>query len=737
MPPIDPRLAHYAGIHPLVESQDYTVRTTLFSGTTLLILLILMGGVMLYASWEGRRTRKQNFFQYAFSRPLTWIACIGMLFIVGVNMFVNDPDPKDPASRVLMGEVRDLPELAEAGYKVLIEKYPDSLDLHMQYIENHFNCSYQWGRKGGKVYTRNDRDIQNYYHEKIYTEDQNEIGNMGSAVCYYYLGNHEEALFRLDRVNHENLKYVNFFRARMEQSAGNPNEADSLYRKEIETNGYKKGAYALLSAHYFKTKNYAKLSELGKKEDAIQFIPSEYLRYAAIMNNDPVSYFSSLFKEIGYQINWPGFIAALLILLLWTLYVRSIDLFSPERWSLVVFTILAGALCAIMALPLYDVVNFIGGFDMNGRFFNDLLYCIFGIGMIEEIVKIIPLLIYMALTKRLKEPADYIVFGCFSALGFATLENILYFQEESHSLYYGRALVSVTGHMCYTSVIAYFIILAKYRFRQPMAPFFLAGLLIAATIHGLFDFFIFWGDGGGIVFLSIVIHLLSLMLLGFFINNALNHSPFSKGEVGIETSFLAQNLVGGLVLVLLFEFFVFALFYGPNWANYKTMTSIFTGSYSVAFAALNLSNIDVMSGEWLKFRPRFKEFRNNYNKAVGLRVKLKPIQGSEKLILPNGSVTGKILQRVKLNRDNRYYLLKLDQPVSFFNRDWDVVLIRPKSNTLTIEPGEPMLVYFIVVLDWRLLAAKQKDRSFFRFIDWAWAEAKEDKQPKSETEGSQ
>jgi hypothetical protein len=175
-------------------------------------------------------------------------------------------------------------------------------------------------------------------------------------------------------------------------------------------------------------------------------------------------------------------------------------------------------------------------------------------------------------------------------------------------------------------------------------------------------------------------------------------------------------------MILLFEFVNYALQFGPHWGTYQLLTSVFTGTYSLAFAALNLSNIDVMHGEWLSFRPRFREFRKNYNKAVGLRIRIRPMKGSTKLPLHQGPLRGKILNRVKLKNDNRYYAVQLDQPFIYQHKEWNLILIRPKSNSQIIEPGETAMIYFILPLAPELLDAQIKDKRFYWFIDWAWAD---------------
>ena len=88
------------------------------------------------------------------------------------------------------------------------------------------------------------------------------------------------------------------------------------------------------------------------------------------------------------------------------------------------------------------------------EFFNDFIYCILGIGAIEELMKIIPLFLVMFFSKQLKEPIDYVVFASISALGFAFIENLIYFDEAGLKTIQGRSLSSTVTHMFNSSLIA-------------------------------------------------------------------------------------------------------------------------------------------------------------------------------------------------------------------------------------------------------------------------------------------
>jgi RsiW-degrading membrane proteinase PrsW (M82 family) len=93
------------------------------------------------------------------------------------------------------------------------------------------------------------------------------------------------------------------------------------------------------------------------------------------------------------------------------------------------------------------------------------------------------------------DPMDGIVYACASALGFATLENIIYVfssLETSVTLAVGtgvvRALLSVPGHALFSSMWGYSLGQAKFRPVEERSGIIIRGLILAMILHGLFNF---------------------------------------------------------------------------------------------------------------------------------------------------------------------------------------------------------------------------------------------------------
>ena len=135
---------------------------------------------------------------------------------------------------------------------------------------------------------------------------------------------------------------------------------------------------------------------------------------------------------------------------------------------------------------------------------------IFQTGICEELCKIVPVLIYIFWKKRTAQPLTIVLLGVFSGLGFAAFENMHYANRavlNSAYLTYNHGAAGlqegVTGamvnvllrsmslvfvHAIYSGIFSYFIALGHITQKRRVA-LALVGLLVAATVHGLYNSF--------------------------------------------------------------------------------------------------------------------------------------------------------------------------------------------------------------------------------------------------------
>jgi RsiW-degrading membrane proteinase PrsW (M82 family) len=115
------------------------------------------------------------------------------------------------------------------------------------------------------------------------------------------------------------------------------------------------------------------------------------------------------------------------------------------------------------------------------------LYAVGVIGVIEELVKFIPFWLIGMRLHHFDEPIDGIVYASFVALGFASYENWYFLPELEGGAAVARAFASPLVHVMFASIWGYACSRAKIEGR-PLLPAALAGLALAALLHGLYDF---------------------------------------------------------------------------------------------------------------------------------------------------------------------------------------------------------------------------------------------------------
>jgi len=323
------------------------------------------------------------------------------------------------------------------------------------------------------------------------------------------------------------------------------------------------------------------------------------------------TYYSTILNQFVHDIESSGFFAAFLILVCWILFLRQIDVYEKEKWRYILLTCLLGMFFTFAAYFLYDAFRIYFHFELNGSVVHDFLYCIFGIGIIEEIVKFIPLLIILAFTDEINEPIDYIVYASVSALGFAFVENLMYFNEGSLFIIHGRALSAVITHMFDASVIAYGLILNKYKHKGNIFTAFFLSYLVAAFMHGFYDFWLLNKSVSDLSIITIVFMIFTFVWYHTLIANALNNSPFFDKDKIINAQRLKDYLLYALSSVLALEYIILSMKFGPTVGNIGFIASIISGSFLIFFLAKNLSSYHVAKNEWRPLMGRTFLVKNN------------------------------------------------------------------------------------------------------------------------------
>jgi len=165
------------------------------------------------------------------------------------------------------------------------------------------------------------------------------------------------------------------------------------------------------------------------------------------------------------------------------------DRYDKEPLFLLTKVFLLGALSVIPVLIVENILIRINIFQgLLGATFTAFIVA----GMTEEYFKRLVVLYTAYNSKYFNEKLDGIVYCSFSALGFATIENIIYVVFRFSSNYYVgimRGILSVPAHSLFAITMGYYLSLAKYTEEEGLRKkYFLKSLWIPVILHGLFNF---------------------------------------------------------------------------------------------------------------------------------------------------------------------------------------------------------------------------------------------------------
>jgi len=180
--------------------------------------------------------------------------------------------------------------------------------------------------------------------------------------------------------------------------------------------------------------------------------------------------------------------------LFWAAYHYHKDRDLPEPPGNLVLCFALGVAAAWLSKGAYAGLEPLGlrldavalGQDDPWRLF---LYAMLAIGPIEELSKLLPFVLVVLRFRALDEPVDGIIYASFIALGYAAVENFYYLELLTPGAAIARGFAGPVIHIVFASIWAYWISRAQLAERPRLRPA-VTGLLIAAALHGLYDFLV-------------------------------------------------------------------------------------------------------------------------------------------------------------------------------------------------------------------------------------------------------
>ena len=170
--------------------------------------------------------------------------------------------------------------------------------------------------------------------------------------------------------------------------------------------------------------------------------------------------------------------------------IYRVDRYDKEsHWQLIICFVL-GMLITFPAMHLEAFGESFGLSEPKNLNLGELFLLSFiVVGLTEELVKFLVLICYAYPRRAFNEPLDGIVYSVMIAMGFATLENLIYADRWGLETTVLRAFTAVPAHAVFGVFMGYYVGLAKFS-KGKKISLILTGIILATVIHGIYDFFI-------------------------------------------------------------------------------------------------------------------------------------------------------------------------------------------------------------------------------------------------------
>jgi len=298
-------------------------------------------------------------------------------------------------------------------------------------------------------------------------------------------------------------------------------------------------------------------------------------------------------------------IISFLISFIWLIYIYRLDIFDKEKKRYILLIVIISSILTSFAEIPYHFIHSLGFTDVENPI-NSFIYSVFGIGLIEETVKFIPLIIILWLTKAIDEPYDYILYASASALGFSFIENAMYINQNGIEIINARALYATVAHMTFSSIIAYGLFLIKFKkTRLPAIIIFPFFYFLAIFSHGFYDFWLINKSVSMFSGLTTIFFLITVHIWFSIKNNTINTSNHYNELKSLDNDKLKIFLSISLLSILMFSYVYVALKWNSKTANVFFTKSVFAYGYIIFYIIATLSNFDLVKGFIKPFKISF------------------------------------------------------------------------------------------------------------------------------------
>jgi RsiW-degrading membrane proteinase PrsW (M82 family) len=418
-----------------------------------------------------------------------------------------------------------------------------------------------------------------------------------------------------------------------------------------------------------------------------------------------------------------------------------IDIFQKDDIKYLLPIFIGGALSTQLVLGLEYILPTSPYFEFNGTFLQDFLLCFLKIGLVEEIAKALPCILFFRLFRnKIKEPIDILAFMCVSALGFSAAENYLYYNQYGPEIIIGRSILSSVAHMFNTALVAYGFIRYKYYHRKNAFLVITSYLLLAAFSHGFYDFWLIYEPAGtrGVV-ITIAYFLVTVSVFAVILNNAINNSDYFTYSKVIDSGKVSSRLLLSYGFIFLIQFLL--IWHKEEFivAFLNLFVTLFYIGFIVSVTVIRLSRFKLIKERWhpIKFELPFtydtapnlpgdnrssfrirgeaynETFINTYYNDYCI---LSPVSSRNTFL--EESRIAYIEEKLFLKDDDTFYLVRvyadMENNISF------QLLVKPKISGSSFVEGKFPIVALLRFDEDFDINDTSNDLSSFEFLEWAY-----------------
>ena len=323
----------------------------------------------------------------------------------------------------------------------------------------------------------------------------------------------------------------------------------------------------------------------------ILLIPIMVINFTPIENNNHLT--DKNIEENNYLY---AILISFMITAVWLIYVVRLDIFNKEKKRNIIITLLLSILLTLFTDYPYALIHELG-FNDSLNPLKSLLYDVFGIGLIEETVKLIPLLIMLKVTRAVDEPYDYILYASISALGFSFVENAMYLNNFGLYIINSRALYATVAHMTFSSMIAYGLFLVKFKHtKYPPVLVISLFFLFAIFSHGFYDFWLINPVVTKFSGLTTLFFLITIHIWFSIKNNTMNTSNYFDVTKTINNDGLKIYLIISLLSIFMLSYIYVAFKANSEDANRFFMQSVVVYGYIIFYLIATLTKYNLVKG---------------------------------------------------------------------------------------------------------------------------------------------